>query len=54
MEWRRLEAFAPRDDFLEPSIPLRVLFLGRIDPNKGPDIAADAVTRLRKEVCQFR
>ncbi len=44
-----LEAFTPRVDFLEPSIPLRVLFIGRIDPNKGPDIAADAVTELRKE-----
>jgi len=27
----------------------RVLFLGRIDPNKGPDIAADAVAALRAE-----
>ena len=44
-----LEAFRPRADFLEPSPGLRVLFVGRIDHNKGPDIAADAVAALRRE-----
>jgi len=28
---------------------LRVLYVGRIDPNKGPDLAADAVTELKKQ-----
>ncbi len=44
-----LEAFHPRPDFLEPDARLRVLFIGRIDRNKGPDIAADAVAVLRGE-----
>ncbi len=43
------EAFFPRPDFLEPSPSLKVLFIGRIDRNKGPDIAADAVAVLRRE-----
>ena len=42
-------AFTPRDGFLEDSSPLKVLFVGRIDPNKGPDLAADAVTILQRE-----
>lgn len=41
--------FHPRADFLESRAELRVLFLGRIDPNKGPDIIADAVATLRAE-----
>lgn len=44
-----LEVFKPREDYLSESDTLRVLFIGRIDPNKGPDIAADAVTQLKKE-----
>jgi len=44
-----LEVFKPREDYLAPGSPVRVLFIGRIDPNKGPDIAADAVGVLRKE-----
>lgn len=44
-----LEAFRPREDYLTQRDPLRVLFIGRIDPNKGPDIAADAVAALRRE-----
>ena len=43
------DEFHPRADFLEPREELRVLFLGRIDPNKGPDIIADAVATLRAE-----
>ena len=43
-----LEAFHPRTSWLEPASPLRVLFIGRIDPNKGPDLAADAVAKLRR------
>lgn len=43
------EAFAPRADFLAPQTPVRVLFTGRLDPNKGPDLAADAVAQLRAE-----
>ena len=41
--------FMPRPGFLEANGSVRVLFLGRIDPNKGPDIAADAVAALRAE-----
>lgn len=44
-----LEAFFPRPDYLQPAAKPRVLFIGRIDPNKGPDIAADAVAALRAE-----
>ncbi|MGA2231165.1 MAG: glycosyltransferase family 4 protein [Tepidisphaeraceae bacterium] len=44
-----LESFRPRQNFLEPANPLRVLCIGRIDPNKGADLAADAVAVLRKE-----
>jgi glycosyltransferase involved in cell wall biosynthesis len=44
-----LQAFFPRSGFLSPVNALRVLFLGRLDPNKGPDIAVDAVASLRKE-----
>ena len=44
-----LEAFYPRSDFLEPRPCLEVLFIGRIDRNKGPDIAADAVAVLQRE-----
>jgi glycosyltransferase involved in cell wall biosynthesis len=41
-----VEAFHPRENYLERRDPVRVLFIGRIDPNKGPDIAADAVAAL--------
>ena len=44
-----LDAFHPRPDFLAPDPCLKVLFIGRIDRNKGPDIAADAVGILRRE-----
>lgn len=44
-----LEAFHPRPDYLEPRQDLKVLFIGRIDRNKGPDIVADAVALLRRE-----
>lgn len=44
-----LSEFRPRPDFLRPVEPIRVLFVGRIDPNKGPDLAVDAVAALRKE-----
>lgn len=42
-------AFTPRADYLDRRASLSVLFLGRIDPNKGPDIVADAVAALRAE-----
>jgi len=41
--------FTPRDNYLDEVETLKVLFLGRIDPNKGPDITADAVATLRAE-----
>ncbi len=41
--------FTPRADYLNGGDTLRVLFLGRIDPNKGPDLVADAVATLRAE-----
>jgi glycosyltransferase involved in cell wall biosynthesis len=44
-----LDTFAPRPGFLDAPPTLKVLFIGRIDPNKGPDLAADAVRQLRAE-----
>ena len=44
-----LQAFYPAPDYLEPHAGLKVLFIGRIDRNKGPDIAADAVAVLQRE-----
>ncbi|HLK58712.1 MAG TPA: glycosyltransferase family 4 protein [Chthonomonadaceae bacterium] len=44
-----LERFYPRENYLAPTTPIKVLFVGRIDRNKGPDIAADAVAVLQKE-----
>lgn len=44
-----LSAFHPRPQYDSPSSPLKVLFIGRIDPNKGPDIVADAVIALRQQ-----
>ena len=43
------EIFSPRTGFMDDIETPRVLFLGRIDPNKGPDIAADAVAALKVE-----
>ena len=43
------ESFRPRDGHLCPRDTLEVLFIGRIDRNKGPDIVADAVAKLRSE-----
>ena len=43
------ETFHPRPDYLEPQSPIGVLFIGRINYDKGPDIAADAVAALRRE-----
>jgi len=42
-------AFKPRANYLDKQELLKILFLGRIDPNKGPDIVADAVAVLRGE-----
>ncbi len=44
-----LDAFRPAAGFLEPQSPLRTLFIGRLDPNKGADLAADAVASLQLE-----
>jgi len=44
-----LEAFRPRNGFLGPGGTPKVLFIGRIDRNKGPDVAADAVAALQRE-----
>ena len=44
-----LKAFRPHEEYLNQNDLLRVLFVGRIDPNKGPDIVADAVAFLREE-----
>jgi glycosyltransferase involved in cell wall biosynthesis len=44
-----LETFRPRPSYLSSASPIKVLFLGRIDPAKGPDLAADAVEKLRAE-----
>ena len=42
-------AFSPRPDFDRPASPLRVLCIGRLDKNKGADVALAAVGRLRAE-----
>ena len=47
-------AFHPRPGFDEPSIPLRVLCLGRLDSNKGADIALAAVRQLAGNGVQIR
>ena len=44
-----LGEFFPAENFLEDTEKLRVLFVGRIDANKGPDITADAVAALQAE-----
>ena len=44
-----LQEFRPRDNYDAPVEDLAVLFVGRLDPNKGPDIAVDAVSALRAE-----
>lgn len=43
------ETFHPRPNYIEPRAPIRVIFVGRINHDKGPDIAADAVAALRRE-----
>ncbi len=47
-------AFHPRPGFDEPSQPLRVLCLGRLDSNKGADIALAAVRQLAGRGVQIR
>ena len=42
------EEFKPREGFTEPVLPVRVISHGRIDPNKGHDVAARAVAVLRE------
>lgn len=44
-----LDTFRPRADYLEPQTPVKVLFIGRLNHDKGPDIVADAVEVLQKE-----
>lgn len=44
-----LDAFYPRENFLDRQNPVRVLFVGRLDPNKGPQISADAIAVLQEE-----
>ena len=45
-----LDAFHPRESFAEASTgPLRVLFVGRAIPIKGPDVVVDAVRTLRDD-----
>jgi len=44
-----LETFTPRAEYDSTRRPVKVLFLGRIDPNKGVDLAVDAVAALRRE-----
>lgn len=47
-----LDSFFPAPDtferVLEPNRPLRALFISRINPDKGPDIAADAVALAQR------
>jgi glycosyltransferase involved in cell wall biosynthesis len=41
--------FTPRADLNPGAGGVKVLFLGRIDPNKGPDLVADAVGVLKSK-----
>ena len=41
--------FTPRIGYLDPRKPVRVVCHGRLDPNKGHEVAADAVAVLRAE-----
>lgn len=43
-----LDTFQPGPEPRPKGAPLRVLFLGRLDPNKGPDLVADAVAELQR------
>ncbi|MEI8194434.1 MAG: glycosyltransferase family 4 protein [Phycisphaerae bacterium] len=43
------QTFFPRPDVDVPPALVKVLFASRIDRNKGPDLAADAVATLRAE-----
>lgn len=43
------QTFYPRPDVDVPPAVVKVLFASRIDRNKGPDLAADAVATLRAE-----
>ncbi len=43
------QAFTPRDRFDAPRQPVWILALGRIDPNKGVDLAVEAVAALRAQ-----
>jgi glycosyltransferase involved in cell wall biosynthesis len=43
-----LAAFRPRPDWLAPRATLRVLCVGRLDPNKGHDVGVAAVARLQE------
>ena len=43
------QLFIPRPKYLAESRPPRVLFLGRIDRNKGPDLVIAAVSHLQNE-----
>ena len=42
------DLFHPRPDWLEARDPVRVVCHGRIDPNKGHEVAAAAIERLRR------
>lgn len=44
-----LEQFTPAAERESGAGPVRVFCLGRIDPNKGADLAADAVATLQRE-----
>ncbi len=44
-----LDSFSPRENWSIPGNPPRVLCLGRIDPNKGTDLAVDSVAALQRE-----
>jgi glycosyltransferase involved in cell wall biosynthesis len=47
-------AFHPRPGFDEPAVPLRVLCLGRLDRNKGADVALAAVGQLANKGVEIR
>ena len=49
-----LQQFRPRADLQEDAGEVRVLFVGRLNFDKGPDIVVDAVAALRAEGCRVR
>ncbi len=44
-----VQTFSPRVDYLAPRETIKILFIGRLNPDKGPDLVADAVAELQAQ-----